>query len=147
MRDWLILTTLEMSVLIGVVLLARPPIRRAFGAVLACDLWLIPAIGALLPTRPPRPETPLETIRLPAEEVSRSVYSAVEAWQAPSTIPWEALWLAGVGVWIAVQLISSVRFRRNLYATAAPFAPSSRALFPNRRAVGCRSAIHATTCR
>jgi beta-lactamase regulating signal transducer with metallopeptidase domain len=128
MRDWLILTTLETSVLIGVVLVARPLIRRAFGAVLACDLWLIPAVGVLLPTRPPRPETPLETIRLPAEEVSRGLYSAVEAWQAPSTIPWEALWLAGAVVWLAVQLIRSARFRRKLYATAAPFVASSRAV-------------------
>jgi bla regulator protein blaR1 len=128
MRDWLISTALETSVLIAVVVLARPLIRRAFGAVLACDLWLIPAIGVLLPTRPPRPETPWETIRLPAEEVSRGVYSAVEAWQPPSTIPWEALWLAGVCVWVAVQLLRSARFRRNLYATATPFVPSSRAV-------------------
>jgi beta-lactamase regulating signal transducer with metallopeptidase domain len=128
MRDWLILTTLETSVLIVVVLVARPLIRRAFGAVLACDLWLIPALAVFLPTRPPRPETPLETIRLPAEEVSRGLYAAVEAWQAPSTIPWEALWLAGVGAWVVVQLVRSARFRRNLHATATPFVPSSRAV-------------------
>jgi beta-lactamase regulating signal transducer with metallopeptidase domain len=125
MLDWLIRTTLETSVLIGVVLVARPLIRRAFGAVLACDLWLIPAIGVLLPSRPPRPETPLEAIRLPAEEISRGLYTAVEAWQAPSTVPWEALWLAGVVVFIVVQLFRSAQFHRDLLATATPFAPSS----------------------
>ena len=128
MLDWLIRTSLETSVLIGVVLLARPLIRRAFGAVLACDLWLIPAIGVLLPTRPPRPETALEAIRLPGEELSRGLYSATEAWAAPSTIPWEAAWLAGVVVWIVVQIVRSVRFRRDLLATATPFVPSSAAI-------------------
>lgn len=128
MLDWLIRTSLETSVLIGVVLLARPLIRRAFGAVLACDLWLIPAFGVLLPTRPPRPETALEAIRLPGEEVSRGLYSAAEAWAAPTAIPWETLWLAGVAAWVAVRLVSSVRFRRNLLSTAAPYVPSSPAI-------------------
>ncbi|HSC16041.1 MAG TPA: M56 family metallopeptidase [Gammaproteobacteria bacterium] len=128
MLDWLIRTSLETSVLIGVVLLARPLIRRAFGAVLACDLWLIPAIGVLLPTRPPRPETALETIRWPGEELSRGLYSATEALAAPNAIPWEALWLAGVVAWVAVQLFRSAHFRRDLLATARPFVPSSAAI-------------------
>ena len=128
MLDWLILTSLETSVLIGVVLLARPLIRRAFGAVLACDLWLIPAIGVLLPTRPPRPETALEAIRLPGEELSQGLYAATEAWAAPTAIPWEALWLAGVVVWLAVQLLRGARFRRDHQATATLFVPSSAAI-------------------
>jgi bla regulator protein BlaR1 len=129
MRDWLILTTLETSVLIGVVVLARPLIRRAFGAVLACDLWLLPAIGVLLPTRPPRPETVLETIPLPAAaDVSRGLSSAVETWAAPSTISWQTLWLIGVCVWLTVQLVRSARFRRHLRATATPFVPGSSAI-------------------
>jgi len=128
MLDWLIRTTLETSVLIGVVLLARPLIRRAFGAVLACDLWLIPAIGVLLPMRPIRPETPLEAIPLPAAEVSRGLYSAAEAWAAPPAIPWEALWLAGVVVWVVLLLVSSARLRRDLLSTATPFVPRSPAI-------------------
>jgi bla regulator protein BlaR1 len=126
MLNWLIVTTLEVSVLIGVVLAARPFVRRAFGAVVAGDLWLIPLIGALLPIRPPRPETMLETISLPGAEASREVYSAVGALEVPSAMPWVTLWLAGVAVWIAVQLVRSARFRRALRSTAVPFvAPSS----------------------
>lgn len=128
MRDWLILSTLETSVLICVVLLARPLIRRGFGAVLACDLWLIPAIGLLLPTRPPRPVTALEAIRLPGEEVARGLYSAAGAWDVPNAIPWEALWLAGAVAWVAVQLVRSARFRGDLVSTAMPFMPSSPAI-------------------
>jgi beta-lactamase regulating signal transducer with metallopeptidase domain len=124
MVDWLIRTTLETSVLIGVVLLARPLVRRAFGAVLACDLWLIPAIGVLLPTRPPRPETALEAIRLPGEELSRGIYTATEALQASTAVPWDALWLAGAVVWVAVQLWRAAQFRRDLLATATAFVAS-----------------------
>jgi beta-lactamase regulating signal transducer with metallopeptidase domain len=125
MLDWLTRTSLEMSVLIGVVLLARPLIRRAFGAVLACDLWLIPAIGVLLPMRPPRPETALEALRLPGDELSRDIYSAAEAFVEPSSIPWDALWLVGVVTWLAVQLVRTARLRRDLLATATPFAPGA----------------------
>jgi beta-lactamase regulating signal transducer with metallopeptidase domain len=128
MLSWLILTTLEVSVLIGVVLVARPLLRRAFGAVVAGDLWLIPLIGALLPMRPPRPETVLETIPLPGAEVSREIYSAAGAWEAPSAMPWLTLWLAGVAVWVTVQLVRSARFRRVLRSTAAPFVAASPAI-------------------
>jgi hypothetical protein len=76
-------------------------------------LWLIPAVAVLLPTRPPRSETSLEAISLPAAEVSR-LYSAAEAWAAPTAIPWEALWL----------VVGSFRFRRNLLSTAVPFVPT-----------------------
>jgi bla regulator protein blaR1 len=138
MVSWLILTTLETSLLIGVVLLARPLIRRAFGASVACTLWLIPAIGAVLPTRPPRPESLLETIRLRGGEVPRELYSAAEAWVAPSDVPWEALWLAGMAVWVTTRVIRSVRFRQSLRSTSGPFvtnAPSMVELL-NRYALG-----------
>jgi beta-lactamase regulating signal transducer with metallopeptidase domain len=147
MLDWLIRTTLEMSVLISVVLLARPLIRRAFGAVLACDLWLIPAIGVLLPMRPPRPESPLEAIPLPAEEVSRGLYSAAEAWAAPPSIPWEALWLAGVVAWVALLFVRSARFHRDLVSTAAPFATSSPAILELLDRYGLSPARMFTTTR
>ena len=146
MLDWLILTTLETSVLIGVVLLARPIVRRAFGAVQAGDLWLIPAIGLLLPTRPPRPATPLEAIRLPGE-VSRELHSAAATWEVPNAVPWEALWLAGAAVWIAVQLVRSVRFRRDLRSTATPFIPSSPAIVALFDRYGLRQSRVFTTTR
>jgi bla regulator protein BlaR1 len=128
MLSWLVVTTLEVSALIGVVLVARPLLRRAFGAVVTGDLWLIPVIGALLPIRPPRPETVLETIPLPGAEVSREIYSAAGVWEAPGATPWLTLWLAGVAVWVAVQLVRSARLRHALRSTAAPFVAASPAI-------------------
>lgn len=145
MLSWLIFTTLEVSLLIGVVLVARPLIRRAFGAIVACDLWLVPAIGVLLPTRPPRPGTLLDTISLPGAEVSRNLYAAAGTWEAPSVLPWEALWLAGAAVWAAMQLARSIRFRRTLAATAAPFAASSPELIELLDRHGFRGRVFTTT--
>jgi beta-lactamase regulating signal transducer with metallopeptidase domain len=70
----------------------------------------------------------LEAVQLPGEELSRGLYSAAEAWAAPTAIPWEALWLAGVIVWVAVQLFRSAQFRRDLLAKATPFVPTSAAI-------------------
>ena len=110
MLSWLTVTTLETSLLIGIVLLSRPPIRRVFGANVAYTLWLIPLIGVLLPARPPRPATPLEAIQLPGGEVSDALYSAAESFGTPSGLPLEWLWLAGVGIFLAVQFMRVTRF-------------------------------------
>jgi bla regulator protein blaR1 len=146
MLDWLIRTTLETSALIGVVILARPLIRRAFGAVLACDLWLIPLIGALLPMRPPRPGSPLEAIPLQAGDVTRGIYTAAESW-APTTIPWEALWLAVAVAWIALLIVRSIRFHRDLVSTATPFATRSPAIIELLGRYGLTPARVFTTTR
>jgi beta-lactamase regulating signal transducer with metallopeptidase domain len=146
MLSWLILTTLETSLLIGVVLLARPLIRRAFGANVACALWLIPAIGAVLPTRPPRPESLLETIRLPGGEIPQ-LYSSAETLELPTGLPWEMLWLAGVGIWLLVQVARSARFRRSLRSTAAPFVTNAPSLVELLNRYGLSQARVFTTTR
>ena len=123
MLSWLVVTTLETSLLVALVLLCRPVVRRAFGANVAYALWLLPALAVLLPAGMPRPATPLDVIRLPGEAASRDWYAAAATWTAaPTGLPWEWLWLTGAGVWISIQLVSVVRFRRMVRATAEPFA-------------------------
>ena len=128
MLSWLTVTTLETTLLIGIVLLSRPLVRRVFGANVAYTLWLIPLIGVLLPARPLRPVTPLEAIRLPGGEVSDALYSAAESFGRPSGLPWEWLWLAGVGIFLAVQLVRAARFHEMVRSTAAPFTAPSHVL-------------------
>ena len=91
MLSWLTVTTLETTLLIGIVLLSRPLIRRVFGANVAYTLWLIPLIGVLLPARPPRPATPLEVIRLPGAEISQALNSAAETF---GNAEWTAVGMA-----------------------------------------------------
>lgn len=121
MLSWLAVTTLETTLLIGIVLLSRPLVRRVFGANVAYTLWLIPLIGVLLPARPPRPATPLEVIRLPGAEISQALNSAAETVGTPSGLPLEWLWLVGVGVFLTVQLVRVARFHETVRSTAAPF--------------------------
>ncbi len=128
MLSWLTVTTLETTLLIGIVLLSRPLVRRMFGANVAYTLWLIPLIGVLLPARPPRPATPLEVIRLPGGEVSEALNSAAETLATPTGLPLEWVWLAGVGVFLAVQLVRVARFHEKVRSTAAPFAAPSHIL-------------------
>src|SRR5438552_205134 len=122
MLNWLVATTLETSLLIGLVLLVRLPMRRAFGANVAYGLWLIPAIVPLLPARPTRPAIPLESISLPGAEIPAKIHSAVETFVAPGGVTWEWLWLVGVGVLLAIQILRVARIGRRVRATAEPFA-------------------------
>jgi beta-lactamase regulating signal transducer with metallopeptidase domain len=128
MLSWLTVTTLETTLLIGVVLLGRPLIRRVFGANVAYTLWLIPLIGVLLPARPPRPATPLEVIRLPDAEFSQALNSAAESFGTPSGLPLEWLWFAGVGIFLTAQLVRVARFRDKVRSASAPFAAPSHIL-------------------
>ena len=50
MTGWLLGTLFATSVLIGLVLLVREPVRRRFGSRVAYGLWLIPAARLLMPT-------------------------------------------------------------------------------------------------
>ena len=50
MIDWLADTILATTLLMGVVLLIREPVRRQFGPAVAYGLWLIPVVRILMPT-------------------------------------------------------------------------------------------------
>ena len=50
MIDWLADTFLATTLLMGLVLLLREPVRRQFGPAVAYGLWLIPAVRILMPT-------------------------------------------------------------------------------------------------
>ena len=50
MIDWLADTFLATTLLMGVVLLIREPVRRQFGPAVAYGLWLIPAVRIVMPT-------------------------------------------------------------------------------------------------
>jgi beta-lactamase regulating signal transducer with metallopeptidase domain len=124
MLSWLVATTLEASVLVALVILLRPMVRRTFGANIAYSLWLIPAIAIVLPARPPRPATPLDAIGgLSGEALPRDFQAAAETWTAATGgLPWQWLWLAGAAAVLSIQLVRVVRFQRLVRSTAEPFA-------------------------
>ena len=68
MIAWLTGTLFATSLLIVLVLLAREPVRRHFGARVAYGLWLIPAARLLMPTL-------TETIERPASAVTPRMFT------------------------------------------------------------------------
>lgn len=132
--DWLYRTTLEMSLLIGLVLLARPLVRRTLGARAAYWLWFIPVLRAVLINRPEWPQAVVESIGVPGGELSLTIYPSPDVWILPSAVPWQTLWIAGALLWIALRVTGAIRFRRMLASESSGFelpAPLA-ALVPER---------------
>src|SRR5882672_6522379 len=109
--EWLYRTTLEVSLLIGLVLVLRPIVRRTLGARVAYCLWFIPVIRAVLVDRPEWPRAIVETVGTPGGELSIAIYPSPEVWTLPAGVPWDALWLAGALLWIALRVTGAITFR------------------------------------
>jgi beta-lactamase regulating signal transducer with metallopeptidase domain len=132
--EWLYRTTLELSLLIGLVLLLRPLVRRTLGARAAYWLWLIPVIRAVLIDRPEWPRTLVESVGVPGGDLTIAIYPSPDVWVLPAGIPWSALWLSGGLLWIALRIAGAINFRRALTAESSALdlpAPLA-ALLPER---------------
>jgi beta-lactamase regulating signal transducer with metallopeptidase domain len=112
--EWLYRTTLEVSLLIGLVLLLRPVVRRTLGARAAYWLWSIPLIRAVLIDKPELPRTFVENVGMPGGELSIAIYPSPDVWMLPAGVPWSGLWLGGALLWIALRIAGAIRFRRLL---------------------------------
>src|SRR5688572_16472620 len=112
--EWLYRTTLEVSLLIGLVLLVHPIVRRTLGARAAYWLWFIPVTRAVLVDRPEWPRTLVEAVGVPGGELSITIYPSPDVWLLPAGVPWAALWLAGALLWVALRVTGTIRFRRLL---------------------------------
>lgn len=88
MSAWLIETLAATALLMALVLVLRPLVRRAFGAGAAYALWLVPALRLVLP--------PLDV----APEIATSVGQPIEIMfaSAPAVASTEA-GLSGSGLW------------------------------------------------
>jgi beta-lactamase regulating signal transducer with metallopeptidase domain len=118
--DWLYTTTLELSLLIGLVLLLRPFVRRTLGARAAYWLWAIPVIRAVLVDRPEWPRTLVESVGAPGGEWSLTIYPSPDVWILPAAIPWLELWIAGVALCIALRVAGVIKFRSLLAKDSLP---------------------------
>jgi beta-lactamase regulating signal transducer with metallopeptidase domain len=114
--DWLYRTTLEVSLLIGLVLLIRPVARRVFGARAAYWLWFIPLIRVVLVDRLEWPRSVVETIGAQGGELAIEIYPSPEVWTLPSGVAWDEVWIAGLLSWAALRIVGAIRFRRALAA-------------------------------
>jgi len=139
--DWLYKITLDISVLIGLILVLRPIVRRLLGARVAYWLWLIPMVRILLPARLPRPETIMEAVIPSVPNMVEAQFlllkpllnpllqaSSSEAYLLPANIP--LLWILFVGVLlcISIQLALNWNFRRFLNQSSDRYSTKSERL-------------------
>jgi bla regulator protein BlaR1 len=132
--EWLYRTTLEVSLLIGLVLVLRPTVRRTLGARAAYWLWFIPVIRAVLIDRPELPRTLVESVGVPGGELSLTIYPSPDVWVLPAGVPWGSLWLGGALLWIALRIAGAIKFRRTLAVESSGIDLPSQlsALIPER---------------
>lgn len=113
MTGWILGNMAAASVMMLIVLIIRTPVARAFGAVWAYALWLLPLGRLLLPPLPQiGPDLPLPTlaISLPATDVAAPVAAAGADWLSLLL----ALWLAGTSIFLAFQFVAYRRFLTRL---------------------------------
>jgi bla regulator protein blaR1 len=132
--EWLYRTTLEVSLLIGLVLVLRPIVRRTLGARAAYWLWSIPVVRAVLIDRPELPRTLVESVGVPGGELSLTIYPSPDVWVLPAGVPWGSLWLGGALLWIAIRIAGAIKFRRALAGESSVIDLPSQlaALIPER---------------
>jgi beta-lactamase regulating signal transducer with metallopeptidase domain len=118
--EWLYRTTLEVSLLIGLVLLMRPMVRRTLGARVAYWLWFIPVIRAVLIDRPEWPRAIVESVGVPTGELAIAIYPSPDVWILPGAVPWTAIWIAGALLWIALRVAGAIKFRSTLARQSPP---------------------------
>jgi beta-lactamase regulating signal transducer with metallopeptidase domain len=99
--DWLADTFVATTLLMGVVLLIREPVRRQFGPAVAYGLWLIPAVRILMPTL----TTTIERTVPAAEPLPAApLYSASLATPVPMEPPPDPGLFNAVGNWTTIAV-------------------------------------------
>ncbi|HEX8194309.1 MAG TPA: M56 family metallopeptidase [Allosphingosinicella sp.] len=115
MTAWLLANMAAASVMMLIVLAIRTPVARAFGAVWAYALWLLPLGRLLLPPLPQiGPELPLPTIAvwLPVAVERAAPVEAGGGLGWPAVLL--AVWAAGAAIFLAVQFLAYRRFLARL---------------------------------
>ena len=107
--DWLYRTTLEVSLLIGLILLIRPVVRKTLGARATYWLWFLPLIRVLILNRPSRPPTVLEGVPLPGGQLAIAILPNPAVLLLPNSVPITAIWFTRLGMGSLQQVVESLR--------------------------------------
>ncbi|PCI75619.1 MAG: hypothetical protein COB20_12535 [SAR86 cluster bacterium] len=119
MTNWLYITTLDISLLIGLILVVRPLVRRLSGSNISYLLWSLPLLRLLMPGRLTRPSITESPLVVPGETYFPIGES--EIWYIPESIPIIEIWIFGIITTISIQFFLQLRFHELLRKTAMPF--------------------------
>ncbi len=105
MIDWLYRTSLEVTLLIGLVLILRPIVRHQLGAHIAYWLWLIPLVRCFIWDKPELPAALMEKINLPNGEELLRVFPNPDNFYISDNIPLDWIWLTGFALWLVIRIL------------------------------------------
>ncbi|PJG47809.1 energy transducer TonB [Sphingobium sp. LB126] len=135
MSVWIAETLIATTLLMAIVMLLRRPVARWLGAGTAYCLWLLPLARMMLPALPqevvyPSPlQMAVDRAGLPTLLDAAPAMAALPA-RAEATIPWleiwVSFWLLGLVVFLTVQAVGYVRFRRFILNGATPVGEEGR---------------------
>lgn len=114
MIDWLYQTGLDISILIGLVLLIRNPIRKLLGANIAYWLWIIPLTRLAVWSRTEVPLAILERINFTDGKILIKVFKNPESFNLLHYFSYEIFWIAGMIIWAVLRVIGLLKFQQNL---------------------------------
>lgn len=120
MINWLYTSTLDLSLLVGLVLLIRTPVRRLFGAHIAYLLWVIPFLSVLIPVRFERPN--LMAVPEMPDGLLQPVVPDGQVYYLPEGVPLLEIWLVGMILCLALQVILQKSVYRAFETGARPVA-------------------------
>ena len=122
--EWLISTTIQTSLLIGIVLIIRPFVLHLFGANVSYSLWLIPLLGLLLPSRLTGPQLQWDVLPVVFGVASRGAlseaFSVTNSFIAPLGCSLVWYWLFGAAVCLAIQSRQTLLLHDRVQRTAFP---------------------------
>lgn len=125
MLNWLYQTTIETSLLIGIVLVLRPLIRRVLGAKASYFLWLLPLIRIFFWKFPQRPRVFEGVFPAPVTEIQIQVAEFSHMVAQPKFDFIETIWLAGIFIFTVLFIYKSIRFKQKLTQYSCSYSAKS----------------------
>ncbi len=120
MIDWLYQTGLDISIIIGIILLIRKPVRKLLGAHVVYWLWLVPLIRFFSWFKAEIPTTVFEKVQFNDGKMLIRILDNPDKWQLSHYFTLEKIWLAGIFVWILLRLYGWLKFKSYLKNTSSP---------------------------
>lgn len=150
----LIYTCLEVSVLLGIVLLLRKPLARVFGSKAAYVFWVLPVIGILVPKIRLQSNTgdfPTEIITTYSSVAEKSVVRPLSNNVSEMSIDMLKIgimaWVIVGGLWFAFQFFSYLRHYKNNKISSKPVTSAQMEIAAEvAKAINLKSMPQIRTC-
>lgn len=110
MINWFYHLTLDISLLIGLVLILRPFIRRVLGANVAYWLWTIPLVRCFAWVKLDRSVVLMESVIMPESDVLIRIFPNPKAYILSNSVPYLEILVLGMIIWLLIRFIGWFRF-------------------------------------